>query len=435
MQDFFVVLSVAEVVRRLEAFAPLPPEEAPLTPSNPQGGCACGLEGRVLADHVTASDDVPQLDRSGMDGYAVVAVDTFGASEGNPVYLPCVGHIAVDRPAHFNLEPGQCAAIVTGGALPDGADAVVMVEHTAVLGKDGLGAQMVEIRRPSAPGAHVLRRGDDARRGKPALAAGVVLRPQEIGLLAACGAQRVMVHARPRVGILSTGDEVVPVTATPRNGQVRDVNSHTLAALCREAGAEPRLLGIVPDELEAIAGALARHLESVDVLLLSGGSSVGARDFTVAALEGLPGAEIFCHGVALSPGKPLILARVGEKCVWGLPGQVASAQVVMFVLGAPFLRHLAGQRRAFDQSLWPCRRALLSRNMASKQGREDYLRVRLEEPSGTGAPQETPPLPLAVPLPGQSGLLRTLLDAHGLVRIEANAEGLEQGSAVDVLLL
>ena len=410
-RNFFVVLPVAEVARRLAAFAPLPSETASLT--DPRG-----LEGRVLAADVIAGDDVPLTSRSGMDGYAVQAADVFGASEGNPVYLALTGRITVDRPADFSLEPGRCAAIVTGGTLPDGADAVVMVEHSAELADGQNGEPLVEIRRPVAPGTHVLRRGDDAREGRPALRSGVLLRPQEIGLLAACGARGVSVRARPRVGILSTGDEVIPVSADPRPGQVRDVNSHALAAICREAGAEPRLLGIVPDDLEAIAVALREHL--------------GARDFTVAALERLPDAEIFCHGVALSPGKPLILARVGPKCVWGLPGQVASAQVVMFVLGTPFLRHLAGRSDAFDQSLWPARRAVLSRNMASKQGREDYLRVRLEAPAD---PEPTGGLPLAVPVPGLSGLLRTLLDAQGLVRIDADLEGLEQGSVVDVLLL
>ncbi len=405
-QDFFVVLSVAEVIRRLKSFAPLPAETAGL--EDPRG-----LEGRVLAADVTAREDVPLTSRSGMDGYAVRAADVFGASEGNPAYLNRVGRIAVDRPADFSVEPGQCAAIVTGGPLPDGADAVVMVEYTRELtahndGQSGGQEEiLVEIRRPVAPGAHVLRRGDDARRGCPALRAGTPLRPQEIGLLAACGAQQATVRARPRVGILSTGDEVIPVSADPRPGQVRDVNSHALAAICREAGAEPRLLGIVPDDLEAIAAALQKHLAQVDV----------------------PGAEIFCHGVALSPGKPLILARVGGKCVWGLPGQVASAQVVMFVLGAPFLRHLAGCADAFDQSRRPARKAVLSRNMASRQGREDYLRVRLEAPAADGG------LPLAVPVPGLSGLLRTLLDAQGLVRIDADLEGLEKGSVVDVLLL
>ncbi len=289
-QDFFVVLSVAEVTRRLKTFAPLPAETAAL--EDPRG-----LEGRVLATDVTARDDVPLTNRSGMDGYAVRAEDVFGASEGNPVYLARVGHIAVDRPADFSLEPGQCAAIVTGGALPDGADAVVMVEHTqelaAVPADAGQGETLVEIRRPVAPGTHVLRRGDDARRDRPAFRSGTPLRPQEIGLLAACGAQHVTVHARPRVGILSTGDEVIPVSADPRPGQVRDVNSHALAALCREAGAEPRPLGIVPDDLEAIAAALQEHLAEVDVMLLSGGSSVGARDFAIAALARLPGAEIF----------------------------------------------------------------------------------------------------------------------------------------------
>ena len=185
-QDFFVVLYVAEVTRRLKTFAPLPAETAAL--EDPRG-----LEGRVLAADVTARDDVPLTNRSGMDGYAVQAADVFGASEGNPVYLTRVGRIAVDHPADFSLEPGQCAAIVTGGSLPDGADAVVMVEHTLELAAGqadagpvaGQGETLVEIRRPVAPGAHVLRRGDDARRSCPALRAGTPLRPQEIGLLAA----------------------------------------------------------------------------------------------------------------------------------------------------------------------------------------------------------------------------------------------------------
>jgi len=227
--------------------------------------------------------------------------------------------------------------------------------------------------------------------------------------------------------VLSTGNEVVPVSARPKPGQVRDVNSLALACLAQEAGAEARTRGILPDRLETLRTALLESLDASDCVLLSGGSSVGVRDLTVAALETLPEAAVLAHGVALSPGKPTILARVGGKPVIGLPGQVASAQVVMLVLVQPFLRHLMGDARAFDRSRRVLRPAELARNLASKPGREDYVRVRLEEREGRP--------PLAHPLPGKSGLLKTLLQAQGLVAVPADREGLYAGAAVDVWLL
>lgn len=413
--DFFQVLSVEEVVDRLTAFPPLDDEPARLDDVD-------GLEGRVLAADVFARDDVPLTSRSGMDGYAVRAAETFGASETNPAYLDCVGHVDIQTPAAFAVQPGQCAGIVTGGVVPEGADAVVMVEYT-----HDMGAGCIEIRRAVPPGEHVMLRGEDARAGTAALTAGTLLRPQEVGLLAAVGATDVRVRRRPAVAILSTGDELISAGADPRPGQVRDVNSHALACLARRAGARPLRLGIAPDDLESLEQALRAGLEQADVVLLSGGSSVGVRDLTVTALQRLPRAEIFCHGVALSPGKPLILASVDGKCVWGLPGQVTSAQVVMMILGQPFLRHLAGYPDPFEQALWPRQKAELARNVASRQGREDYVRVRLET-RDAGQP------PLAVPVLGMSGLLRTLTDAHGVVRIPARREGLERGTSVDVLL-
>lgn len=444
--NFFTVLDVDDVVARLQAVPPLGRESLSLH-------CPEGLEGRVLAADVLARDDVPLASRSGMDGYAVRAADTFGATESNPTYLTCVGHIEIQQPAAFALEAGQCAGIVTGGILPQGADAIVMVEYTHAMNAD-----CIEIRRGVPPGEYVMFQGEDARAGAVALPAGSLLRPQELGLLAAVGASRVEVYAQPRVAIISTGDEVIPVEDAPRIGQVRDVNSHTLAALVRRCGGIVLPMGIVADRLEALAEALSGALQEssgpdtkdakntkgdkcdrrgADVVLLSGGSSVGLRDLTVKALERLPGTEIFCHGIALSPGKPLILARTpAGKVIWGLPGQVTSAQVVMTVLGQPFLRHLGGHADPFNQRLWPTCPAVLSRNVASQQGREDYIRVRLEYAAPPHAPDARPEdLPLALPLPGLSGLLHTLTAAHGLVRIPPRKEGLEQGQRVDVLLL
>ncbi|MEG2173344.1 MAG: molybdopterin molybdotransferase MoeA [Desulfovibrionaceae bacterium] len=419
--NFFTVLSVAEVRACLQAMPRL--ESETLSLHHPQG-----LEGRILAADVRALDDVPLASRSGMDGYAVRAADTFGATESNPTYLTCVGHIAIEHPATFRIQPGQCAGIVTGGILPEGADAIVMVEHT-----HPMDAHCIEVRRGVPPGEYVMFQGEDARENTVALPAGTLLRPQELGLLAAVGAVNIAVYKQPVVAILSTGDEVIPVEDKPRVGQVRDVNSHTLGAMARRCGASVRPLGIVKDTLEALEKALTEGLQHADVVLLSGGSSVGVRDLTVKALERRKGTEILCHGVALSPGKPLILARTPQgKMVWGLPGQVTSAQVVMTVLGQPFLRHCSGQVDPFNQQHWPLRRAELSRNVASQQGREDYVRVRLEPRTN---PHGTPLPPLAVPLLGLSGLLRTLTEAQGLVRIAAPKEGLEQGQMVDALLI
>ncbi len=411
-EKFFRVVSRTRFEELLRGFPALAGRETALAEAH----------GLVLDRPVVSGEDLPAGDRSCMDGYAVRAADLFGASEGSPAYLEQAAELGVDAVADFELAAGTCARIPTGGFLPRGADAVVMVEHT-----HPMGGGTIEMRRALAPGENVMLRGEDARAGVEALPAGRLLRAQEIGLLAALGVTRVWTMARPRVGVLSTGDEVVPVEAAPRPGQVRDVNSLTLCGLAREAGFEARPLGLVRDDLAALTRTLADALHEWDVVLVSGGSSVGARDLTVAAIESLPGSDILAHGVDLSPGKPTLLARVGERPILGLPGQVTSAQVVMLVLGLPLLRHLAGDARAFDPSRRPSRRAVLARNVASKPGREDYVRVRLEEREGA--------LPLAHPVLGRSGLLRTLVEAQGLVTIPARAEGLRGGSEVEVWLV
>ncbi|EPR41935.1 molybdenum cofactor synthesis domain containing protein [Desulfovibrio sp. X2] len=376
--------------------------------------------GRFLAADVVAPEDLPPAPRACMDGYAVRAADTFGAGESLPAYLERQATIAIHKPPEFTLEPGRCAAITTGGWLPDGADAVAMVEHT-----QALAGETVEFRRPVAPGENVMQRGEDARANTPALAAGTLLRAPEIGLLAALGLSEAPIHRLPRVAVISTGDELVPAHETPKPGRIRDVNSHALAAMARECGAQADRLGIVPDDTAAIARALEKALADHDVVLLSGGSSVGARDCTVAALSSLPQAELLVHGVAVSPGKPTILARAGSAAILGLPGQVASAQVIMHVFVKPLLRRLTGDPRAFAPERG--RMARLARNVASRHGREDWLRVSLEEDGDA--------LPLAHPRLGKSGLLRTLLAAQGLVRIPATREGLNADEQVEVLPL
>ena len=331
-KDFLHVLPVEEVISRLLDVSPLPQESKRLDKLS---------GGPILAETIMATETLPPANRSGMDGYAVQASDLFGASEANPVWLDCVGEIAIDRPPNFTLQSGQCAAIVTGGYLPEGADAVIMVEHTKPFG-----AGVIEMRRSVAPGEYVMQKGDDAQEGTPLLERGTKLRAQEIGLLAALGITEVPVIRRPRVSILSTGDELVSPEQTPRPGQIRDVNTLALSAMLRPV-VDVSTFGIAPDRLGPLTASLKAALAgenglSADVVFLSGGSSIGVRDLTLEALQSLGDTEILCHGVALSPGKPLILARCGQTLVWGLPGQVASAQVVMHVLGFPFSATLPG---------------------------------------------------------------------------------------------
>lgn len=410
-KNFFRVVSPAQFAALLEDFPLLAAESVLL-------GEAFG---RRLAGDFIAPEDLPARDRSCMDGYAVRAADVFGAGEANPAYLERAGEIEIGTIIDAPLAPGECYAIVTGASLPPGADAVVMVEHT-----QDLGAGTIEIRKSGAPGDHVMLRGEDARASEPVLPSETLLRAQEIGLLAALGVVEVNVFGKPRVGILSTGDELVPVENAPAPGKIRDVNSHALACLVREGGGEPQSYGLVRDDRTEIEGALNAALAENDVVLISGGSSVGARDYTLAAMEALPDAEILAHGVAISPGKPTILARAGKKAVFGLPGQVTSAQVVMLIFGLPFLARLSGDAGAFSRKP-PSVAAELSRNIASKPGREDHVRVRLEERDGLA--------PLAHPVLGKSGLLRTMLKAHALIRIPADEEGLVAGTIVEARLV
>ena len=408
-KDFFNVLSVDEFIETLHSFSPLQPETVSINQ----------IDGRVLAQDIIASEDLPLGSRSCMDGYALNASNVFGASEANPAYLESVGDIDIERPADFPINDGECASIVTGGILPEGADAVVMVEHT-----EPLGAGTIEIRKSLAPFENVMLKGEDATTGNPALTCGTSMRPQEVGMMAALGIQEASVYSAPKVGIISTGDELIPIEEQPVIGQVRDVNSYTLAACARRAGAAATIYGLVEDKLDSLQTALEKALDENDVVFLSGGSSVGVRDLTVGAIDRIEGAELINHGVAISPGKPLILAKCGNKAIWGLPGQVASAQVVMFVLGMPFLRYLGGASNAFNQQQWPSKRATLSRNVASKPGREDYVRVSLVEEAGQLK---------AFPVLGKSGLLKTMLQATGVVRIDADSEGIYEGATVDVL--
>jgi molybdopterin molybdotransferase len=303
--------------------------------------------------------------------------------------------------------------------LPQGADAVVMVEYTNEM-QDGT----LEVRRPVAPGENLLHPGEDVRAQESLFPPGRRLRSQDVGLLAALGIARVAVFRKPRVAVLSSGDEIVPITQTPPPGKVRDANAFLVAAQVTEGSGLPQLHGITPDDQEALHAVLSEALAKADLVLISGGSSVGARDLTLNAIEDLPGAELLVHGVAIRPGKPTILADIGGKPLLGLPGHPASAAVVMQVLGKPLLHRLAGL--AENSAPWGGTvQAHLSRNLAGASGREDFVRVQLRRNNDTL---------WADPVLGPSGLLSPLVKSHGLVTIPLGVEGLCREDLVTVHL-
>ena len=368
--------------------------------------------GRVPAEPVHAPHDLPGFARSTVDGYAVRAADTYGASEGLPSYLEVTGAVAMGRAPEGAVAPGTAVAMPTGGVIPQGADAVVMVEHT----QEAM-AGTIEVVRPAAPGDGLVRADEDAAEGTELVPAGRALRAQDLGLLAAAWVTDVRVHARPLVAIVSTGDEVVdPATAELGAGQVRDATAVALAALVRDAGGEPDPRGIVPDDHDALAAVLGGAVASSDVVVVSAGSSVGARDETAAVVAGLGRPGIWAHGIALRPGKPTLLADCGGVPVIGLPGNPRSALVVFGLVGMPVVRLVGGVTRPPAEA---STRARLERDVPSAAGRLDIVQVAVRDG-------------VASPLFGASALLSILSAADGYIVVADEATGLQAGTEVDV---
>jgi molybdopterin molybdotransferase len=372
---------------------------------------------RVLADDLRSPSDLPTFRRSTMDGFAVRAADTYGATEGLPAYLEMVDEVFMGHAATRALGMGHCARIATGGMLPDGADAVVMVEQT-----QEVGPTTIETLRPVAPGENVVQVGEDVRTGDALLPLGHTLRPQDLGGLVALGITSVSVARRLRVGIVSGGDELVDPRQSPGPGQIRDINSYTLAAQIRRGGHEACLGGVFPDEYAALEGAARQALAKNDVVILSAGSSVSARDMTAQVVDGLGRPGVLVHGVSLKPGKPTILAVCDGKPVFGLPGNPVSCMVTYELFVAPTLAYLSGAAAPPRRSV----SARLTRNIASATGREDYVQVRLEPGTDGGLD--------AVPVFGKSNLIFTLIRADGMLKVPLDAGGLNAGAQVEVVL-
>ena len=371
--------------------------------------------GRVLARRYLAPSGLPAFARSSMDGYSVRASDTFGASDTLPAYLEVVGEVPMGSGPTVSLADGEAAVAYTGGMLANGADAVVMVEHT-----HPTQGSTIEVVRPVAPGENVIQPLEDIADGAEILAAGRTLRPQDIGALLALGITEVEVAIRPTVAVVSTGDELVEPSATPDAGQIRDINTHTVGALAERAGAIPVPVGIFADDIEAQRAAAAAAMERGDIVVFSAGSSVGARDMTARVLAELGEPGVLVHGLAIKPGKPTIAGLARDKPVFGLPGNPVSAMVVFDLLVSPVIRALMGSS---DPNCGPSLLATLSMDVPSVAGREDHFPVRLSDgPEG----------PVAEPIFGKSNLIFTLVRADGLACVPLDCGGLYAGDRVGV---
>ena len=429
MPEFFNVLPPDEARALLlgHLTAVLPAETIPMEQA----------VGRATAVAITAPHALPQFRRSTMDGYAVRAADTFGASESLPAFLQVVGEVPMGQLADVELAVGKAAIVHTGGMIPETADAVVQIEQTQMVSGDVAAQPLreqlsvisnqlfpfeIEVLKSVAVGQNVLQVGEDVELGAEILPAGHLLRPQDIGGLLALGITAVSVSRQPRVGILATGDEVILPEQEAGPGQIRDINSYTVAGLVTQAGGIPVLGGIILDDFAALETAAADLLTSCDMLVMSAGSSVSVRDMTVQVIERLGEPGVLLHGVATRPGKPTIAGVVAGKPVLGLPGNPVSAMVQFDMFGVPAIYHLQGAKTMPRRGLvW----AKLAQNIASESGREDYVPARLED-SAEGL--------LATPVFGKSNLIYTLVNADGLIKVPLNKGGLLAGEWVEVRL-
>lgn len=372
---------------------------------------------RICSAEVVSPEDLPPADRSTMDGFAVVAADTFGASQSMPAYLDIHGEVHMGAMPDAAVSRGRCCRIPTGGIMPEGADAVVMHEHTVPVDE-----HVVEITRPVGSGENVIKRGDDICRGAAAIETGQRLRPQELGLLAGLGISEITVFGVVSVGVISTGDEIIDYHEPLRPGTIRNINSILLTSSIRRLGGRVKDYGIVSDRESIFFPAVEQAIEENDVVLFSGGSSVGMRDLGEQAIERIGDPGILIHGVSLKPGKPVIIGVCDKTPVIGLPGHPVSAMVCFDLFVRPTLQSISG---LVADDLKPALQARLKRSINSAAGRRDVVRVKLGL-SETGLQ--------AYPVLGKSGAISTLSQAHGYFIIDEHTQGQATDTFVNVYL-
>ena len=373
--------------------------------------------GRVIADQIRSPEDLPSFPKSSMDGFSVHARDTFGASETLPAMLEVVADIPTGTSPDTSLNIGEAAVAYTGGMLAYSADAVVMIERTQPADDTS-----IEILRPVAPGENVIQAGEDVRAGDILFKSGHVVRPQDIGGLIALGVTRIPVFRKPKVAIVSTGDELVSPDISPPPGKIRDINTYTIAARVAQCGAEPVIIGLAPDEYELQLQAARDGVRSADALIFSAGSSLSSRDMTATVFNQLGEPGVLLHGISIKPGKPTIVAVADHKPLFGLPGNPVSALVVFDLLVAPAIHLLSGAGRPPSANTVA---ATLLADIPSESGREDYVPITFSNPDGVLS---------ATPVFGKSNLIYTLVNSDGLAHVPAHSGGIYAGEEVVVRL-
>jgi molybdopterin molybdotransferase len=410
MPEFLTLLPPPEALKRLL-------DHLEFTPKTEEVKSSQALN-RVTAKSVLAPHTLPSFDRSTVDGYAVHASDTYGASESLPAYLSLQGEVPMGSVPQFSLDPGKCALIHTGGMMPPGSDAVVMLENT-----QRVTPKEIELLRSVAIGENVLRIGEDVGLDEEIIPSGKRLRPAEIGGLMALGITKVSVIKPPIVGILSTGDEILPPEEDLKPGMVRDINSYTLSALVQECGGVGFRYGIIPDQSDLLRKQAQKALDECDLVVITAGSSASVRDLTSEVINQLAPPGVLVHGVNVRPGKPTILAVCDGKAVIGLPGNPVSALVIAGLFVAPVIDHLLGLNTSPLKTLIQAR---LTTNLPSQAGREDWVPVRLIQVADGYQ---------ADPIFGKSNLIFTLVRADGLIRIPPDATGISAGETVEVKIV
>lgn len=384
--------------------------------------------GRILAKDIASQEDLPAFSRSTVDGYALNSADTFGAKETSPAYITVKHEIFMGTAPEFSIKRTEAAKMPTGGMLPDGADSVVMLEHVQEVSGD-----MIEVMRAVTPGENVIQKGEDVQRGEVILKKGRRLRPQDIGALAGIGITEIEVIKKPVVSMISTGDEIVPADSVLKLGQIRDINSYTLSGLIIDCGGIPVKKGIFKDDYSVLKNAVIEALDSSDIVLISGGTSAGTKDMTADIINDIGKNydaknydgknSVLFHGVSVKPGKPMIGGIINNKPVLGLPGHPAAIVVCFDLFIRPVMEKLMGVNQ--NKLSFKTVTAKMASGIASAAGREDHIRVYIEEKNGKL---------FAFPVLGKSGLITTLVKADGIVVIPHAKLGLDTGDEVIVKL-
>jgi molybdopterin molybdotransferase len=373
---------------------------------------------RVTYEDIFAPEDLPGFNRSTVDGFALRSSDTFGAKESSPAYLNIKGDIPMGAIPDFSISQGECASIATGGMLPEGADAVVMIENVNIISQD-----LIEVLRALSPWENVIFKDEDIKKNEVVIKAGCRLKPQHVGALAGLGIAEVKVLKKPLVSIIITGDEIIPHTEKVLPGQVRDVNSFTLSGLIEKVGAIPVKMGIVRDEYYEIKSYTDKAYEISDVILITGGTSAGVKDLTAKVIDELGKPGVLFHGVSIKPGKPLIGGVCGGKPVFGLPGHPVAVYICFELFVKPVIEYMLGVE---EKKIKKLLKAKIARNLHSQAGRDDFIRVYLKEKDNEL---------WAVPLLSKSGLIMTLVLADGIVHIPYELLGFQEGDEVLVNII